>query len=287
MNLITQTYKEAGTTIDYVVDNISDELGLLLRKHKCIIAGGAVTSAFTQTEINDIDVYFRDKESLISLLHELDDLNEETYLSPFVIKYVSEKAVLFIDMTTNQDIQFIYQAFYDSPQAIFNNFDFTVNMGAIVLGVNDDDDLLVTDERFTTHNLQRKLVLNPATEYPIISALRVNKYKSRGYTMSGIEYLKLMMCIVKLDMNSWEDFKSQLGGVYGVQFDFLYEEDFTLEETVVKVLDDATEDEYGNLLSYCVGGTFPINEGTTFHLRNYKDLANILIVKLDNAIRTD
>lgn len=30
-----------------------------LKKYKCVIAGGAITSIFTKSKINDVDVYFR------------------------------------------------------------------------------------------------------------------------------------------------------------------------------------------------------------------------------------
>lgn len=241
--MITKTYAEDTTKmIDYVVDNLSDHLQDILRKHKCIIAGGSVTSAFTQTSINDIDVYFRSKESLIEVLKEMEKVCDDIFSfgRGYIIKYVSEKAVLFIDLDTRQDVQFIYQDFYDSPSAIFHNFDFTVNMGAIVLGDDIEDDILVMTEDFVKHNLQRKLVLNKNTLYPVISALRVNKYKAKNYEMSGIEYLKLMLCISALEMSTWEDFKEQLGGVYGLQNDYVLEGLFSID-FALEMLENAYE----------------------------------------------
>lgn len=241
--MITKTYAEDTTKmIDYVVDNLSDHLQDILRKHKCIIAGGSVTSAFTQTDINDIDVYFRSKESLIEALKEMEKVGDDIFSfgREYIIKYVSEKAVLFIDLDTRQDVQFIYQDFYDSPSAIFHNFDFTVNMGAIVLGDDIEDDILVMTDDFVKHNLQRKLVLNKNTLYPVISALRVNKYKAKNYEMSGIEYLKLMLCISALELNTWEDFKEQLGGVYGLQNDYVLEGLFSID-FALEMLENAYE----------------------------------------------
>ena len=229
MNTITKNYTDSSDIINYVVDNLSDGLQDILRKHKCIIAGGSVTSAFTQTDINDVDVYFRSKESLVEAMKEMTNKDFFKYNAGYIIKYVSEKAVLFIDLDTRQDVQFIYQDFYDSPSAIFHNFDFTVNMGAIVLGYDIEDDILVMTEDFVKHNLQRKLVLNKNTLYPVISALRVNKYKAKNYEMSGIEYLKLMLCISALELNTWEDFKEQLGGVYGLQNDYVLEGLFSID----------------------------------------------------------
>lgn len=277
--MITKTYAEDTTKmIDYVVDNLSDHLQDILRKHKCIIAGGSVTSAFTQTAINDIDVYFRSKESLIEALKEMEGVGNDifSHSAGYVIKYVSEKAVLFFDLGTRQDVQFIYQDFYDSPSAVFHNFDFTVNMGAIVLGDDIEDDILVMTDDFVKHNLQRKLVLNKNTLYPVISALRVNKYKAKNYEMSGIEYLKLMLCISALELNTWEDFKEQLGGVYGLQNDYVLEGAFSID-FALEMLENAYEVN-GIISGIKHKRLYQIDE--SFYAGTFKELVEILEKKL-------
>ncbi len=40
---------------------IPEDVLSLLAHEKCFIAGGALTSIFTGTQINDVDIYFRDK----------------------------------------------------------------------------------------------------------------------------------------------------------------------------------------------------------------------------------
>ena len=42
--------------------------------HFCIIAGGAITSIFTNSEINDLDVYFHSKDDLIKYSDISDDI---------------------------------------------------------------------------------------------------------------------------------------------------------------------------------------------------------------------
>jgi len=49
---------------------VSETEGLeeLFKELGCFVAGGAVTSVFTNKEVNDLDIYFRDKESLIKFI---------------------------------------------------------------------------------------------------------------------------------------------------------------------------------------------------------------------------
>src|SRR3954471_19372832 len=78
------------------------ELLELLKQSKCFIAGGAITSLFSGQNINDIDVYFKDYESLVIALknlfnsHEMED-SENFDISPFNMVYtnVTKKSILF------------------------------------------------------------------------------------------------------------------------------------------------------------------------------------------------
>ena len=48
---------------------LGDTVYQMLKKYDCIIAGGSILSIFNNTEINDIDIYFRNKEDLASFLY--------------------------------------------------------------------------------------------------------------------------------------------------------------------------------------------------------------------------
>jgi len=49
----------------------------ILKSAKCFIAGGAITSIFSNRDINDIDVYFRDFNSLNHVLQAIFNVYEE------------------------------------------------------------------------------------------------------------------------------------------------------------------------------------------------------------------
>lgn len=47
-----------------LLENIPEDIYEILKEQQCFVAGGAITSLFTNRKINDIDVYFRSQEHL-------------------------------------------------------------------------------------------------------------------------------------------------------------------------------------------------------------------------------
>lgn len=173
------------------------------RPDGAFIAGGAVTSVFTNQPINDVDVYFKTKEAFIEAVRYA---YEEDFL--WCIN-ASKRAVTFAH--GDLIVQFMYFDFFPTAQDIFNSFDFTVCMGAF----DCDTKEWVFHEDFLKHNSQRFLRFNSGTRYPIASALRALKYKDRGYTIGNGEFLKILLAARTPEINSWEELKDQIGGSYG------------------------------------------------------------------------
>lgn len=46
--------------------------------------------------------------------------------------------------------------------------------------------------------------------------LRADKYRVRGYTISRRETMKLGIAVSGLKLESWEDAKAHLSGMYGI-----------------------------------------------------------------------
>lgn len=168
------------------------------------IAGGAIRSVFTNSEISDLDIYFKNKEAFI-----------EAVVGAFDCRMwcvsVSKRAVTFAYGTTI--VQFMYFDFFPEAKNIFENFDFTVCMAAIDL---DTEEFFLHDD-FLKHNSQRFLRFNPKTRFPIASAIRVMKYLKKGYTIGNGEFLKVILASRLPALNSWDDLKDQIGGAYGDQ----------------------------------------------------------------------
>lgn len=187
----------------------------LLRKWEVIIAGGAITSAFTHTKINDIDCYFKSKEHLIGLLNDVDNMSDPYFDVAAWFKHFTGKATTVRDADSMFDVQYVYQKFYQTPQDIFDNFDFTVNMGAIKLGKTPEEDEVILHQDFERHCLSRKLVVNTKSQYPLVSMFRVGKYKERGYSLDNKELLKMLLMVNNLEINSWNQVKEHFSGFYG------------------------------------------------------------------------
>ena len=92
----------------------------------------------------------------------------------------------------------IYYDYYETAEDIFKHFDYTINMAAYNLNTGE----FSCHECFMLHNSQRVLQFNTGTRFPIISALRVQKYKERGYNISRKEFMKLLLSINKLNNGS-------------------------------------------------------------------------------------
>lgn len=174
------------------------------------VAGGAITSIVTNKEINDIDIYFKNKESLLAFVDHLSDMSK-TYCT-----FISSKSLNYKVQVEDEeyDFQLIHYDFYDNLQQIFDSFDYTINMA----GWDSKTGKVESHEDFLLHNSQRYLKYNPKTKFPLISALRVQKYKGRGYYISKSEYLKIMFSIMQLKIGTWQEFKDQCGNLYGLDY---------------------------------------------------------------------
>ncbi|OSA95660.1 UNVERIFIED_ORG: hypothetical protein B2H93_04365 [Clostridium botulinum] len=212
----------------------------ILENEECIIAGGCITSLFTRREINDIDIYFRSKESLIRALEQIVDCST-------IIAH-TDKATLFVKDREGNEYQFIHFNFFESPKDIFNTFDFTVCMGAYDFKTEE----FVLHDNFLKDNSQRMLKVNQNTKYPIVTALRIQKYLDKGYSISKPEFIKIMLIINKLKINTYKELKEQMGGMYGINYDKLFkdiqdDDNFDTNIVIEKLSDLILDDDYFNL----------------------------------------
>lgn len=178
----------------------------VLKKNKCYIAGGAITSVVNRTDISDYDIYFPNNAALLDTVKCIQDDNPHCC-------FISDKSLTYA-LDSDTTVQFIHYDYYDKPEDIHKHFDFTINMATIDMY----SDRLVCHPCFMLHNSQRYLSFNKDTKFPMISALRVQKYKERGYDITRAQYMKILMAINKLEINSWEDFSAAVGNLYGLNF---------------------------------------------------------------------
>lgn len=208
----------------------------LFKKYNAFVAGGAITSIFTNNEINDIDVYVRNEDDLLGLIEELFDYCGDKVLSS------TKKSTLFA--YEELLIQVIHFKCFETVEDIFDSFDFTSVMGAY----DFKNDKFCFHDDFMKHNSQKIIKFNSNTAYPLISALRIQKYEGKGYKISKAEYLRIVMTCMKLDINSYEELQDHLGGMYGVNLDKLFDDikddPFDLQKAIDKLAEITLSDEY-------------------------------------------
>jgi hypothetical protein len=204
-------YLEAPAELKQLQKLMGDDLWGLLADNDCLIAGGACTSVFTNKPVNDIDVYFRSKEAYQNVMLEVYGVNSD-YSIPMreaLVCHCTNRSTLL--QSDDQDVQFIAYKFFPGHGDIFNSYDFTINMCAL----NMKDEAFRMHPNFIKHNAKRYLQFNPATDYPLISAMRVDKYRERGYTISKSQMLRILLAVNKKNIDSWEKLIDEVGGMYG------------------------------------------------------------------------
>ena len=215
MNL--QKYKPALQKL------IGKELWNLLTKANVILAGGSLTSLITKTEINDFDIYFRNKKDIMFVLrHIFGNYNDDAYNYK-----INDNDILFlgnhyeaISLTSksitfsinNIQLQLIHFDYFNSPKEIFNSFDFYCNMIAYDFKTGK----FSSDENFFSSVASREIEFNHKTKFPINSLIRTRKYIERGYSLSTKQYLKIALAISELNIKSWNELKEQICGIYGI-----------------------------------------------------------------------
>ena len=195
------------------------------------IAGGAVTSVFTNQPINDADIYFKSE-------HAFQEAIASAYEDGLWCADVSKRSVTFSDHGAIR--QYMHFGFFPTADDIFAAFDFTVCMGAY----DYDTKELVLHPDFLKHNSQRFLRFNPGTNFPLASATRVLKYQGRGYTIGKGDVLKIALACRSVKIDSWAELKDQIGGAYGHKVELAGEDQpFSLAAAIdaLTVAEDGTE----------------------------------------------
>lgn len=209
-----------------------------LIKFNGYIAGGAILSAFTNNKINDFDLYFKSIKDYEDFIKDLGAVNKESDWSDFnkrpKIKKDAESKVTLINNSHNAKTYLykgqVYQvitAFTGEPIELFRYFDFSIVMGAFLPNKKE----FVYDDNFLVDITSRIIRFNIGTEYPIASMLRLLKYQKRGYTISGIEIIKMGLAVHALNLKSYPELKKQLNGI---DTQFLYGLTAAFDEGIYK-----------------------------------------------------
>lgn len=228
--------------------NLGNDAVELFKSTNAIIAGGAITSIFSGSEINDYDIYFRTKKDIITFIrnafcnegdendeNEVYPLSEEDFLDIGMYEFVcvnqTSRSITFTHNGLN--IQLIHFDYYNTAYDIFENYDFHINMGAYDFKLNQ----FVLHDDFLTSIAGRRLTFNTGTRYPIMSMLRISKYLDRGYNISKKEMFKVGLAIANLNIDSWDTLEDQLSGFYGIDVSNMFDrtQPFSIDSAIVMI----------------------------------------------------
>ena len=181
--------------------NIFDEMGKL----GLMICGGAITSIFTSSKINDLDFYMLDSQRRLECMEFLTKFFGApclTSVNACTFKRKSKKSnrVYTVQLITR---------FAGTPQNIFDWFDFTVTHAAYRFDENE----FVFGNRYFADLARRELVYSGASKYPICAMYRTKKYQERGFNLSGATIMHIALCIVQLKIETYSQLKEQLMGI--------------------------------------------------------------------------
>lgn len=215
----------------------------MLKENKCVLAGGAITSLMCGREVNDYDLYFTTQSGLDNVVANVFGVTEEEYIGKFdlIANHVTERGFLAKDKWNKTELQFIHYKVYDNVKEIFNSFDFHACMGAFDFSTEE----FVFHENFFKDNSQRTLTFNKNTDFPIVSALRVDKYRDKGYKISKKEMLLVLFAVVNKNYNSWESVISEIGGLYGITPEELFNTDvpFSIDAVIDQLVNTMSLEE--------------------------------------------
>jgi hypothetical protein len=204
----------------------------ILKEANAIIAGGAITSVFTNREIKDYDIYFRDEKSY-----------------NIVDTFLNEKGELFFDSNNAKTYSLITKTIQlikptrlrgENVFDIINTFDFTICMGAYDFRGEE----FGYNYKFLLHNAQKILVFNIAARQPMSSLIRVLKFKERGYSISSIELIKIALAINNINIKDNFDLADNLRSIQATYlydfYNFLSSEDkrykqYNMTEAIIKL----------------------------------------------------
>lgn len=214
---------------------LGEDLYKSLKKHEMIVAGGAITSVFTGNELNDIDVYSRSNESSLNFA-------EDFLLGNYIVSHTSKATQV---LNGELPVQLIHYRTFNNVEDIYSSFDFTVCSGAFDFKTEE----FILHEDFLKHNSQRILRFNSNTDYPIISALRVQKYEDKGYKISKPEFIRIMLSCMNLSLKTYAELKDQLGSMYGISYENLFkdiddDEELDLQEAMDRLKDIVLSEDY-------------------------------------------
>jgi len=206
---------------------------------KCFVAGGALLSAVTKTDVSDYDIYPKSRQAMLDTIYYL--MEEE---GCFIVN-ISDRAVTLKsnEYKNDKDERVIVQVMmfdeFDTADKIFEFFDFTVCMAAF----DCDTKEYHFHKDFWIDVAGKTIRFNPKTRYPLNSMMRLSKYRAKGYTLPTSEMVRMSLTLMQSRLpTSWDELEAVIGGTNGQQVKLHTEgKDFSVQ-AAIDLFDDLNVD---------------------------------------------
>jgi hypothetical protein len=225
---------------DWIASIADPNVRDLARKHT-IVTGGSIASMLLGEQVNDFDVYFRNKETAYAVAQYyvskfcadnfiLAEVKEEVIKNikgdeeDRIVIFIASRGVASTDMIivpetympvflsqnaiTLSDRFQIITRFYGEPDKIHSNYDFSHAMNFYDYAANHLE--LKPD---ALECLLSRTLIYKGSLYPIASMFRLRKFIERGWRVSVGEMLKISWQISELDLTDRQVLREQLTGV--------------------------------------------------------------------------
>lgn len=234
------------------IASIKDEYVRKLVRKNSLISGGCITSMLLKEKVNDYDIYFTNKETVLAVatyyaklmntetkvidVDNLDSVDKEFYAG----RGISEAGRVSI-YNAHQDFHLekeedseeeikeekIYKVLYGSPNAISlsDKIQIIIRFYGTPEEIHknydyvhctnywlSEDSKLVLNQRALESILSKELIY-VGSKYPIASILRTRKFIKRGWTINAGMYLKMCFQVSKLNLSHIPTLYDQLVGV--------------------------------------------------------------------------
>lgn len=179
--------KAAKEGLDWAKREILDQAP----KHTNVwLAGGALLSHFTRTEISDYDLFFSGEPHL-------DAMNGLLAKQGYQQVYDNSNVITVQHPHTGVTIDLV-KKYYSSLEATLEDFDFTI------CRVGATKDYICFDENFFMDAARKEIVVQ-ATDRPMWTLKRIHKYQAKGYTISDVELVNVCKQLADLNFNEIEE----------------------------------------------------------------------------------
>ena len=213
------TFKER----EFIKRLLGNDIYWLLRDCNAALAGGCLTSLFTNQPINDFDLFFSTEDDfnkfcsflnsqktvIFSKMEKVCETDNAityngTVKDEIILKRITATYGVGFDLDINETgvtLQAIRPSLIKYDSDLLNTFDFSVCRALY----DFKSEVFKFDSQFMVDLARKDLHFNPECRLPIGSLFRMQKYILKGYTIEPAEVLKIALCISETEIKTNKD----------------------------------------------------------------------------------